>query len=68
MGEALQDEDSTLAMQEELNQFERCKVWHLVPKLEERTIIDIKWVLRNKLDEHGIITRNKARLRVQVYH
>ncbi|WMV54675.1 hypothetical protein MTR67_048060 [Solanum verrucosum] len=33
----------------------------------ERTIIGTRWVFRNKLDENGIITRNKSRLVVQVY-
>ena len=35
--EALQDADWVLAMQEELNQFERNKVWKLVPKPKNRT-------------------------------
>jgi len=58
--EALTDLDWVTAMQEELHQFERNKVWHLVPQPEDRTIIGTKWVFRNKLDELGIITRNKA--------
>jgi len=37
-------------------------VWHLVPQLEDRTIIETKWMFRNKLDELGTVTRNKARL------
>jgi len=52
-------------MQEELHQFQRNKVWHLVPKPKDRTIIGTKWVFRNKLDEQGTVTRNKARLFVQ---
>ena len=60
--EALQDADWVLAMQEELNQFERNKVWKLVPKPKNRTIIGTKWVYINKMDEAGIFTRNKARL------
>ena len=55
-------------MQEELHQFERNKVWHLVPQPENRTIIGTKWVFRNKLDEFGTVTRNKARLVVQGYN
>ena len=55
-------------MEEELHQFERSKVWHLVPKPSNRTIIGTKWVFRNKLDEHGTIIRNKARLVVQGYN
>jgi len=55
-------------MQDELHQFERNQVWHLVPKPKDRTIIGTKWVFRNKLDEQGILTRNKARLVVQGYN
>jgi hypothetical protein len=28
-------------------------------------VIDTKWVFQNKQDEHGVITRNKARLVAQ---
>ena len=52
-------------MQEEFHQFKRNKVWHLVPQPEDRSIIGTKWVFRNKLDEFGTVTRNKARLVVQ---
>ena len=52
-------------MQEELHQFERDKVWHLVPCPENRSIIGTKWVFRNKLDVFGTFTRNKAWLVVQ---
>ena len=68
VNEALADSDWVIAMQEELHQFERNKVWHLVPRPEERTIIGTKWVFRNKLDESGTVTRNKARLVVQGYN
>ncbi|CAN1753150.1 Retrovirus-related Pol polyprotein from transposon TNT 1-94 [Linum perenne] len=65
--EALQDENWVLAMNEELNQFERTNVWTLVPAPPNRSIIGTKWVFRNKTDEHGNITRNKARLVAQGY-
>ena len=55
-------------MQEELHQFERNQVWHLVPKPKDKTIIGTKWVFQNKLDEQGTVTRNKARLIVQGYN
>ncbi|XP_070008150.1 uncharacterized mitochondrial protein AtMg00820-like [Nicotiana sylvestris] len=55
-------------MQDELHQFDRNNVWHLVPRPPDRTIIGTRWVFRNKLDEHGITTRNKARLVVQGYN
>lgn len=32
------------------------------------TVIETKWVYINKVDEHGTITRNKARLVVQRYN
>ena len=60
--EALNDDHWIIAMQEELNQFERSKVWNLVPRPNDHSIIDTKWVLKNKMDEHSNIVRNKARL------
>lgn len=51
-----------LAMQKELNQFKTNDVWELVPNPRNVAIIGTKWVFRNKLDENGIVTRNKARL------
>jgi len=57
-----------VAMHEELNQFTRNDVWFLVPRLDEMNIIGSKWVFRNKLDEAGVITRNKARLFAKGYN
>ena len=34
----------------------------LVPRPEDKNVIGTKWVFRNKLDENGEVTRNKARL------
>ena len=68
VNEALADSDWVTAMQEELHQFKRNKVWHLVLRLKDRTIIGTKWVFRNKLDEFGTVTKNKARLVVQGYN
>ena len=67
IGEAIDDPSWVSAMQEELAQFERNKVWQLVPQPKGKTVIDTKWVFRNKLDERGIIIRNKARLVAQGY-
>ena len=55
-------------MQEELNQFEKNKVWTLVPRCKHHPIIGAKWVFRNKMDEHGVITRNKVRLVAKSYN
>ena len=54
-------------MQEELAEFKRNNVWKLVPRPSNKTVIGTKWVFRNKLDEHGTVTRNKARLVAQGY-
>ncbi|GKA73754.1 copia protein, partial [Tanacetum coccineum] len=32
------------------------------------TVIGTKWVFRNKLDENGVVSRNKARLVAQGYN
>nr|GEX13339.1 hypothetical protein [Tanacetum cinerariifolium] len=50
------------AMQEELNEFERLKVWELVPRLDKVIMITLKWIYKVKLDELGGILKNKARL------
>ena len=55
-----------MAMREELNNFERNKVWELVER-PNTNIIGTKWVLKNKQDEHGVVIRNKARLVAQGY-
>ncbi|KAK2388640.1 putative mitochondrial protein [Trifolium repens] len=65
--EALTDEAWIEAMQEELNQFERSEVWYLVPRPEDVNVIGTKWVYKNKSDENGTVTRNKARLVAQGY-
>ncbi|GJW54420.1 retrovirus-related pol polyprotein from transposon TNT 1-94 [Tanacetum coccineum] len=57
----------TAASAKELNQFYRNKVWTLVPLLYGKTAIGSKWVFSNKKDEHGITTKNKARLVAQGY-
>ncbi|GJY62674.1 retrovirus-related pol polyprotein from transposon TNT 1-94 [Tanacetum coccineum] len=68
VNEALTDDSWIVAMQEELNQFIANDVWELVPQPRNMTIIGTKWVFRNKLDENGIVSRNKARLVAQCYN
>ena len=62
--EALKDPDWVMAMQEELNNFERNQVWELVER-PKTNVTGTKWVFQNKQDEHGVVTRNKARLVAQ---
>jgi len=66
--EALNEPEWIVAMQEELNQFERNKVWRLVPLPNHKHAIGTRWVFRNKLDDEGAVTRNKARLVAQGYN
>ncbi|GJX53287.1 retrovirus-related pol polyprotein from transposon TNT 1-94 [Tanacetum coccineum] len=68
VNEALGDESWVVAMQEELNQFIANNVWDLVPLPKNQSILGTKWVYRNKLDENGIVSRNKARLVAQGYN
>jgi hypothetical protein len=68
INEAIKDESWVIAMQEELNQFVRNDVWTLVPQPQSQTIIGTKWVFLNKMDENGIVSRNKARLVAQGYN
>ena len=60
--DALEDDDWCKAMEEEIEQIKKNKTWSLVPRLDEKNVIGTKWVFRNKLDENGEITRNKARM------
>jgi hypothetical protein len=55
-----------LAMQEELNNFKRNEVWSPVPHMTQN-VVGTKWVFRNKQDEHGVVTRNNARLVAKGY-
>jgi hypothetical protein len=55
-----------LAMQEELNNIKRNEVWSLVLR-PKQNVVGIKWVFCNKQDEHGVVTRNKARFVAKDY-
>jgi hypothetical protein len=49
-------------MDEELYQIEKNDTWELVPRPKDKNVIGTKWVYRNKLNEDGQVTKNKARL------
>nr|GFA54768.1 hypothetical protein [Tanacetum cinerariifolium] len=53
------------AMQEELLQFKIQNVWTLVDCPKGVRPIRTKWVLKNKMDERGIVIKNKAKLVAQ---
>nr|GEW97485.1 retrovirus-related Pol polyprotein from transposon TNT 1-94 [Tanacetum cinerariifolium] len=50
------------ALQEDLNEFERLKVWELVPRPDKVMVITLKWIYKVRLDKLGGILKNKARL------
>ena len=60
--DALENEDWISSMNEEIEQIERNETWSLVSRPRDKNVIGTKWVFRNKLDENGEVTRNKARL------
>ena len=59
--EALKEANWINSIQEELNEFQMIKVWHLENKRKKQKFIRLKWVFRNKLDEYGTVVRNKVR-------
>ncbi|GJZ70956.1 retrovirus-related pol polyprotein from transposon TNT 1-94, partial [Tanacetum coccineum] len=65
-------QQSTYKAAVSLFEFELTKI--LIHKMElvyqprNMTIIGTKWVFRNKLDENGVVSRNKARLVAQGYN
>ncbi|EOY16659.1 Uncharacterized protein TCM_035484 [Theobroma cacao] len=52
--EAEKEESWILAMQEELEQFERNHVWTLVFRSFNHLIVGTKWVFRNKVNEQDL--------------
>ncbi|GKF60815.1 retrovirus-related pol polyprotein from transposon TNT 1-94 [Tanacetum coccineum] len=54
-------------MQEELHEFERLEVWGLVPPPDKAFVITLKWIYKVKLDELGVILKNKAWLVARGY-
>ncbi|GKA19816.1 retrovirus-related pol polyprotein from transposon TNT 1-94, partial [Tanacetum coccineum] len=65
--EALTESCWIEAMQEELNEFERLKVWELVSHLDRVRIITLKWIYKVELDELGGVLKNKAHLVARGY-
>nr|GEW75254.1 retrotransposon protein, putative, Ty1-copia subclass [Tanacetum cinerariifolium] len=58
--EAMADSAWIEAMQEELHQFDRLRVWELVDKPFGKSVIRLKWLWKNKKDEDQTVIRNKA--------
>jgi hypothetical protein len=62
IGHALYDPNLVNSMHEELENFERNRVWELVDPPLRCKPIGTKWVWKNKEGEKGEVVRNKSRL------
>lgn len=51
--------DLIIAMQHELNQFERIKSRHIEPLSKHHKVICLKWMCRKNLDEYGKLIGTK---------
>ena len=60
--DSLDNESLIKEMNEEIEKIEKNKTWTLVPRPKDKNVIETKWVFRNKLNEDGQVSRNKARL------
>lgn len=49
-------------MNEEIEQIKKNNTWTLVPRYKDKKVIWTKQVFKNKLNENGVVTRNKERL------
>ncbi|GKA10318.1 retrovirus-related pol polyprotein from transposon TNT 1-94 [Tanacetum coccineum] len=65
--ESMADHSWIESMQDELNQFERLKVWELVPRPEGKNVIALKWLWKNKCDAENIVVWNKTHLVAKGY-
>ena len=56
------DEHWIKDMKEQLDQIEKNETWELVPRPKDKNVIFRKWVLKNKMNVDGQVTKNKERL------
>jgi hypothetical protein len=67
LGEALSNKDWIAAMDEEHRALIQSGTWHLVPRPQDKNVIDYKWVYKIKRKSDGTIERYKARLVAKGY-
>ena len=60
--EACKDDHWIQEMKEQLDWIGQHEAQELVLRPKENNIIGTKWILKNKMNEHGEVVRNKARL------
>ena len=54
-------------MEEEIKSIEKNKTWSLVNKPQNKEIIGVKWVYKDKLNSDGSIQRKKTRVVAKDY-
>lgn len=55
-------------MEEELEQFIKNEVWELIPRPPEVNVVGTKWIFKNKINEDGVVVRNKHVLLPRAIH
>ncbi|GJW23069.1 retrovirus-related pol polyprotein from transposon TNT 1-94 [Tanacetum coccineum] len=55
------------SMQDKIYEFDRLKVWELVPRPDYVMVIGLKWIYKVMLDEYGDVLKDKARLVAKGY-
>ena len=65
--EAVQKEEWSNAMKEELTAIQRNKTWDLVDLPEGKKSIGVKWVFKTKFHANGSVEKHKARLVAKGY-
>lgn len=66
--EALNSEDWTDAMKEEMKALEKNNTWTLVPFSNVYNLVGNKWVFKTKFNQDGSVQRLKARLVAKGFH
>jgi hypothetical protein len=66
VGHVLSDSSWVVVMHEELENFERNKVWTLVEPTHDVNTIGIKWVFKNKHGAEDEVVRNKLALLLKI--
>ncbi|KAL8157704.1 hypothetical protein AgCh_002416 [Apium graveolens] len=65
--QVVKDEVWTAAMNKKIEQIEKNHTWELVTLPQGHKAIDLKWIFKLKKDQHGEVTKHKARLVARGY-
>lgn len=65
--EAAQNKKLQAATKDDLEMIEKKMTWNLILRLRYRHVINVKWVLKTKINLDGTLNKHKARLVVKAY-